>query len=73
MESKKNKKKSSKETVELSEDLKAALGNGPDLIVESSKLSRDEKKMKRLKEQKKALKAQRKGKRAMKREALEVH
>ena len=65
--------KKTKNHVELSEELKKELGEGTDVILDSKKLSKEEKRRQKLREEKKALKEQRKGKRAAKREALEVY
>ena len=71
-EKKGNNKKKQVPTVELSEELKNALGDATDIVLENTKLSKEEKKKQRLKEEKRKLKMEMKGKRARKREEIAV-
>ena len=66
-----SKKKQQTPKVELSEELKNALGDATDIVLET-KLSKEEKKRKRLKEEKRKLKIEKKGKRARKLEEIAV-
>ena len=66
------KKKPATQQVELSEELKNALGGAADIVLEGNKLSKEEKRRKKLKEEKKAQKLERKGKRAKKLEEIAV-
>lgn len=67
-----SKKKQQTPKVELSEELKNALGDATDIVLEDTKLSKEEKKRQRLKEEKRKLKMEKKGKRARKLEEIAV-
>ena len=67
-----SKKKQQTPKVELSEELKNALGDATDIVLEDTKLSKEEKKRQRLKEEKRKLKMENKGKRARKLEEIAV-
>ena len=67
-----SKKKQQTPKEELSEELKNALGDATDIVLEDTQLSKEEKKRQRLKEEKRKLKMEKKGKRARKLEEIAV-